>query len=98
VLLVPNASIRFTPPEPAQSAPRRGGIVSSLIPHPPDQPARKASGNGGNGEKRVWVLANGTPRPVLVTVGSSDGRRTEITGGDLQAGMQVITEATGGKP
>jgi multidrug efflux pump subunit AcrA (membrane-fusion protein) len=34
----------------------------------------------------------------LVTVGSSDGRRTEITGGDLQAGMQVITEATGGKP
>ena len=98
VLLVPNAALRFTPPEPTQAAPKGGGIVSSLIPRPPDQPAKKASGNGANGEKRVWVLANGTSRPVSVTVGSSDGHRTEITGGDLQARMQVITEVAGGKP
>lgn len=98
VLLVPNAALRFTPLGPREPPKKSGGIVSSLIPRPPDQPAKKASGNGANGEKRVWVLANGTPRPVSVTVGSSDGHRTEITGGDLRAGMQVITEAAGGTP
>jgi multidrug efflux pump subunit AcrA (membrane-fusion protein) len=33
-----------------------------------------------------------TPVAVAVTPGISDGRMTEITGGDLQAGMQVITD------
>ena len=29
---------------------------------------------------------------VAITPGISDGRMTEITGGDLQVGMQVITD------
>jgi HlyD family secretion protein len=46
----------------------------------------------------VWVLlgdgsdASATPVEVAVVPGISDGRMTEITGGDLKAGMLVITE------
>jgi HlyD family secretion protein len=41
----------------------------------------------------VWVLPkDGVPVPVAVTPGISDGHMTEISGGDLQAGMLVITD------
>jgi len=38
------------------------------------------------------VLKDGSAVAVAVTPGISDGRMTEITGGDLQAGMAVITD------
>ena len=41
--------------------------------------------------KQVWVLRNGAAVAVAVTPGISDGRMTEITAGDLQVGMLVIT-------
>jgi HlyD family secretion protein len=41
----------------------------------------------------VWVLTNGQPAAVSLNVGASDGRMTEVTGGELQAGMRVITES-----
>jgi len=40
----------------------------------------------------VWVLQGGTAVAVAVAPGISDGRMTEITGGELQAGMLVITD------
>ena len=42
------------------------------------------------------MLRDGAAVPVAVTPGISDGRMTEITGGDLQAGMQVITDQKSG--
>ena len=45
--------------------------------------------------KEVWVLPDGSGAAavsVAITPGISDGRMTEITGGDLQVGMQVITD------
>ncbi len=41
----------------------------------------------------MWLLREGQPVAVPVTVGVSNGRQTEVTGGELQAGMQVITES-----
>lgn len=38
------------------------------------------------------MLRDGQAVPVAVTPGISDGRMTEITGGDLRPGMQVITD------
>ena len=38
------------------------------------------------------MLRDGQAVSVAVTPGISDGHMTEITGGDLQAGMQVITD------
>ena len=89
VLLVPNAALRFSPPvtEPA-SASSGGGFMSKMMPRMP-RPRKSASGGPA---KQVWVLRDGAPVEISVTPGISDGRMTEITGGDLKEGMQVITE------
>ena len=97
VLLVPNTALRFTPSSAASAAPTAGkGIASSLIPRMPSSNTRKSAAAGAStaGAKQVWVLPAGdgaVPVAVAVTAGISDGRLTEITGGDLSVGMQVIT-------
>ena len=44
------------------------------------------------------MLQAGTPVAVPVQLGATDGRFTEITGGELRAGMEVITEAQAARP
>ena len=40
----------------------------------------------------MYVLGeDGNPRPIRVTVGETNGSETEIVGGDLRDGMEVIT-------
>jgi HlyD family secretion protein len=97
VLLVPNAALRFTPPS-TEAAPKKSGasIISALMPRPPAI-TPKALGTAKNGTHRVWVPRDGQAVPVEVQTGASDGRMTEVTGGPLQAGTEVITEALGAK-
>ena len=93
VLLVPNAALRFAPP--ALTAPAKSSwtVLGSLLPRPPAATGRaKAPAPAADGSQRVWVLREGEPEPLQVKVGATDGRVTEIVGGDLQAGMLVITE------
>ena len=93
VLLVPNTALRFTPTQSGgkAGASKDSGIMSSLLPRMPRSGVRKSA--GGNGPaKKVWVMRDGAPTAVSVNAGISDGRMTEIIGGDLQAGMQVITD------
>jgi HlyD family secretion protein len=93
VLLVPNASLRYVPSTPATAAAARPGIASSLIPRIPGNSTRRSAAAGAStaAAKQVWVLRDGVAVAVAVTPGISDGHMTEITGGDLQAGMLVIT-------
>jgi HlyD family secretion protein len=97
VLLVPNSALRFTPAQPgaAASAPK-SGVLSSLTPRMPGSGRRPAAAGASTaGAKQVWVLPSdgkGAAVAVAVTAGISDGRMTEITGGDLRAGMRVITD------
>ena len=80
-LRVPNAAIRFRPDATALAAmsgkPSAGG-------RPPASPP---------GKKPVWVMRDGKPSTLLLTVGVTDGVMTEITGGELREGDTVITEA-----
>ena len=97
VLLVPNTSLRFTPTAPASDNKAKGGVMSSLTPRMPGSNTRRsaAAGASTSAAKQVWVLpkdGKGPPVSVAVTPGISDGRQTEITGGDLQVGMLVITD------
>lgn len=41
---------------------------------------------------QLWVLREGNPVVVPVELGSSDGKRTEILGGDLKAEESLILE------
>jgi HlyD family secretion protein len=45
--------------------------------------------------RTVYVLVDGEPQPREVTVGLSDGRVTEITGGNLKQGEPVVLSAGG---
>jgi HlyD family secretion protein len=99
VLLVPNSALRFTPGNGnGVAAPAaRGSIATSLLPRMPGAPTRRpaAAGASTSGARQVWVLPEGGMGPavrVAVTPGISDGRMTEITGGDLRAGMQVVVD------
>lgn len=91
VLLVPNAALRFTPPnQSAANDKKNGSFVSSLLPKPPASTSTKPVSGGA---QQVWVLRDGQPVAVPVSVGATNGRQTEVSGGELKPGMQVITES-----
>lgn len=60
-------------------------------------------GGGGGGsrkpssERTVWILKDGQPAPVTITIGISDGSFTEVTGGELKEGEQIIIGSSGGE-
>jgi HlyD family secretion protein len=98
-LLVPNAALRFSPTA-VEATPKKSGgsgLVGMMMPRMPRQaPKAKPAANGG--APRVWVLRDGQPVALDVKTGATNGRVTEITGGDLKAGMQVITETLSTQP
>jgi HlyD family secretion protein len=97
-LLVPNAALRFEPPPPPEAKKRSGGnIFSSLMPRRrPQAPKNRVTPVGGS--QKVWVLQDGKAVPVEVTVGATNGTVTEITGGALKEGAEVITELAEAQP
>lgn len=98
-LLVPNAALRFTPPAAAEGQKSGTSVIASLMPRPPaNAPRAAAPAAAEDGTQRIWVMRDGAPAPLQVKTGASNGRVTEIVGGGLQAGMEVITETTGGQP
>jgi HlyD family secretion protein len=104
VLLVPNTALRFTPTQAgaqaaAKSASGPGGLVTTLLPRPPRGTTQRRSAAEGASTalaRQVWVLRDGVAVPVAVTQGVSDGRVTEVTGSELQAGMPVIIDQRAG--
>ena len=99
VLLVPNTALRFTPTnidsDIQKSMNGKKGIATSLMPSMPRSNSRKtAKFNASTSSiKQVWVIdANGSAKKISVKTGISNGHMTEITGGDLKVGMQVITD------
>jgi len=93
VLVVPNTALRFSPSNAAPAAAAKKSIASSLIPRMPGG-SRKSAASGAStaAARQVWVLRDGVPVAVAVIPGISNGHMTEITGGDLRAGMLVITD------
>lgn len=88
-LLVPNASLRYQPP-PDSSADQRS-FLRRMMPGPPT--FRAATPREDSGPNRtVHILADGKPKAVKVAIGASDGRRTEVRSGELQAGQAVIVD------
>jgi HlyD family secretion protein len=90
-LMVPNAALRYAPP---QVEGRGGRGIFSLL-RPPRLPR---SGGGGDSkltgtQRRVWVLRDGHPAPVVIQVGSSDGQFTQVTSGELTEKDAIITDA-----
>lgn len=76
VLMVPNEALRFRPLNP-DGSPVKLEVRS------------REEGPGIPG--RVWVLGtDGKPQPVALRLGVSDGKATEVLGGALKDGTEVI--------
>ena len=107
VLKIPNAALRFRPlseRQPAQvaaagqaggpgpaaggGAARRGGSPNA------GQGSRNREG-GVNRQGTVYVLRDQKAIPVRVRLGISDGTYSEVVGGDLKAGDQIILSMAG---
>ncbi|MGX5665933.1 efflux RND transporter periplasmic adaptor subunit [Rhizobium daejeonense] len=90
-LLVPNAALRYTPPE-SLGAQRRSSGMFSLF-RPPRMGSITAPEPAG-GERTVWVMRNNVPTAVNIEIGASDGQNTVVTKGDISEGDKLIIDAT----
>lgn len=92
VLLIPNAALSFTP---QTSAKKKGGGVTDAIGFRPPrrgQRAAKSATLDRGTRQTIYVLgADGTPQPIEIVTGSTNGQQTEVVSGDLKPGMQVVT-------
>lgn len=94
ILVVPNAALRFDPAAAAIGKPAasKRTLVQSLSPGGGRRwrgaPPPKAGSSDST--PKVWTLKDGEPSEINVTRGITDGKLTEITGGDLTAGTPVI--------
>ena len=88
-LQVPNAALRYAPPQVAESSGSgsSSGLIGLIMPSPPGSGTTTGAVSG----KTVWVLRDGTPVEIAVVPGASDGKHTIITEGELSPGDLVIT-------
>jgi HlyD family secretion protein len=86
VLLIPNAALRFKPADAAEKTAKRNGNGRG-----------RGQGRGKEDKQEgasgtVYVLSGNQLKPVKVKTGITDNRYTEVVGGDLKDGDQVVVE------
>lgn len=96
-MLVPNAALRFSPPEsPSEPSAATGiALVDNMMRAAGPAQARAAADDdhaarGENG--RVFVTRNGGLVPVFIRTGASDGVRTVVLSGALRPGHKVVVD------
>ena len=105
VLAVPNTALRFRPEGAplAGAAPATSGTVQAAAGERRGEGRRRKTEGESDDDavtpavvkRTVYVLVNGTPVPREVITGLTDGRVTEITGGELKEGEPVIVGVAG---
>ncbi|MES2338808.1 MAG: efflux RND transporter periplasmic adaptor subunit [Pseudomonadota bacterium] len=89
VLLVPNAALRF---KPAAANAGGGGIAGQMFAPPRRRGNTREVTIGRGAQQTIYVKGDdGAPKPIRITTGDTNGSMTEVVGGDLKAGMVVIT-------
>jgi HlyD family secretion protein len=94
-ILVPNGAIRFSPPMNQKEAPADdGGILSKLLPRRPHRaPTRQPKDTPSDKrQQRVYTMQNGQLVPISIRTGATDGNMTEVTGGDVAPGMELVVD------
>ena len=103
ILKVPNAALRFRPTEKdgvnlqAASAEKVAGRpTGASVRGKGAAPPGGATGGRPSGTRSygVWVMQNGKPQRIPVTIGISDGTYSEVLSGDLREGQAVIVESS----
>jgi HlyD family secretion protein len=93
-LLIPNAALRFVPP---QTKTDERDLLQKLVPFGPRKTQRQSETGSTDERRSVYRLVDGQPEQLMVTVGASDGQRTQVLSGDVVAGAAVIVDVKSGK-
>jgi len=95
VLVVPNAALRFAPPQVVEETEDKkasgGGLLGLIIPSRDGQDDRPRS------DRTVWLLRDDLAVEVPVEKGDTDGQATRILSGEIAEGDLVITDMSEGK-
>jgi HlyD family secretion protein len=83
-LLVPNAAMRYNPRPEIQLHDHDDSSDST------ETPNKTADATDAENRKTVWVRRGDLVSPVEVVIGATDGALTEIVGGNLKPGMDVV--------
>lgn len=83
VLKVPNAALRFRPPQNDKEKSERKAAGSGTE-------VRHRGTRGAPGSARVYQLQAGKLVPLPVQLGASDGLMTEVTAPSLNEGSEVV--------
>lgn len=93
VLLVPNAALRWEP-KVQHVAPHDRAAFVTMLRQRAAAPRGDSPGSAGTAKPRdhatLWVRQGEFVRPVPVDLGVTDGLRTEITGGEIPEGTEVV--------
>ena len=90
VLLVPNAALRFNPPVTQVG---KSSTVSSLLPGPKKRESKQPKIDlSQSTQQNVWIQQDGDTVAIAVTIGSTNGRVTEIVKGDIKPGMALLID------
>jgi HlyD family secretion protein len=90
VLLAPNSALRFRPAGAAVRNPR----VAADRPQSQGQGEEQRTASTRGRSRAIYVLRDGQPARMEVSVGMSDGKLSEISGVGLEPGLAVITGDT----
>ena len=90
-LLIPNGALRFQPPQ--QQVQPTQSWLRKILPGPPQRQVPKAVQTTRPGQARIWILKNGEIAAVAISIGASDGARTQVRQGELNTGDAVVTGA-----
>jgi HlyD family secretion protein len=103
VLMVPTSALRWKPTGPQQIAPdarqavRNSDKAGKKRRDGNEGPAAKSKGDAKTAAAamepergRLWTVGGNYVRPIDVQIGVSDDTRTEVSGSEIKAGMDVV--------
>ena len=88
VLKVPNAAIRFRPPQMSDDKPAKSR-------HSEADKSGRGNGRPDPSSSTIYVFKNGELKAIPVKTGASDGKMVQVTGEGISEGMDVVTGVKG---
>jgi HlyD family secretion protein len=89
VMIVPNASLRFNPPQTTT----KSSVLRSILPGPPRRPAKQRKVDiSAKTQQQIWILQDGEPTAIPVTIGATNGRITVILEGNIKVGQELLVD------
>jgi HlyD family secretion protein len=97
-LLIPNKALRFAPPAQDKPPTSSRGLIGYLFPRPshPSSNKQPQETNSSQKQQQVWILRDGGPAAVPITIGATDGIMTQVLKGEIEPGTALIVEAVNG--